>query len=274
MHGISIIILREVFEIALIVSVILASTRGLPGRMPYISGGMIAGAIGAAIIAAFTSTISNMADGMGQEILNAGILLTAAVMIGWTAVWMRVHGRELANNIKQAANNRSMWVLFAIIALAVFREGAEIVLFLFGQHVQGISWAEIFAGGTIGLAGGLAIGVLFYLGMIKLFARHFLSFTSTLLAFLAAGLAAKGVYYLAMVGLLPEFGYQIWDTSQLVANNDLLGQSLGVLIGYNATPSGIELMVYAATLALIYGGLKWAHGNARKRNALLNAAAA
>lgn len=273
MYGVSIFILREVFEIALIISVMLAATRGLVGRMPYIWGGMAAGAAGAGLIALFTSKISGMADGMGQEILNASILITAALMIGWTAIWMRVHGRELANNIKEAANKSSMWVLFTIIALAVFREGAEMVLFSFGAHAQGTSWLEIAEGAVIGLIGGAIIGVLFYLGMIKIFARHFLSITSTLLAFLAAGLAAKGVYYLAMVGLVPEFGYQLWDSSGFIDNESILGESLGVLIGYNATPSGIELMTYIATLALIYAGLRYSQASVRKRNDLLNAAA-
>ncbi len=272
MYGVSIFVLREVFEIALIISVMLAATRGLVGRMPYIWGGMAAGIFGAGIIAAFTTKISAMADGMGHEILNAVILITAAIMIGWTAIWMRVHGRELAQNIKQAANNNSMWVLFTIIALAVFREGAEMVLFSFGAHAQGTTWLEIGEGAVLGVIGGLIIGVLFYLGMIKIFARHFLSITSTLLAFLAAGLAAKGIHYLAMVGLIPEFGYKIWDTSHIVSNEGVLGQSLNVLLGYNATPSGIELMVYIATLALIFISLKISNASAQKRNALLKAA--
>jgi len=274
MYGVSIFVLREVFEIALIISVMLAATRGLAGRAPYIWGGMAAGAAGAGIIAAFTSTISSMADGMGQEILNAGILITAAAMIGWTAIWMRVHGRELSQNIKNAASNGSMWVLFTIIALAVFREGAEMVLFSFGAHAQGTTWFEIGEGAVIGLIGGAIIGTLFYLGMIKLFARHFLSITSTLLTFLAAGLAAKGVYYLAMVGIVPEFGYQLWDSSAFISNESILGESLGVLLGYNATPSGIELIVYVATLALIYAGLKYSQASVKKRDAVLKAATA
>lgn len=257
MYGVSLFVLREVFEIALIVSVMLAATRGLTGRSPYLFGGFALGALGAAIIALFTQKISTMADGAGQEVLNAAILLTAAAMIGWTAVWMRVHGKELKERIKGAANDKSMWIILFIIALAVFREGAEMVLFSFGAHAQGTSWREIFLGSAIGIVGGTVIGALFYAGMITLFARHFLSITSTLLAFLAAGLAAKGVYYLAMVGLVPEFGYKIWDTSTVIANDSILGESLGVLIGYNATPSGIELMVYVATLLLIFSGLKW-----------------
>lgn len=273
MYGVSIFVLREVFEIALIISVMLAATRGLPNRAPYIWGGMVSGAVGAGLIAAFTHTISGMAGGAGHEILNSIILLSAAAMIGWTAIWMRVHGRKLASDIKEAAQSGSMWVLFTIIALAVFREGAEMVLFSFGAHAQGTSWLEIAEGAVIGMIGGTIIGGLFYLGMIKLFARHFLSITSTLLAFLAAGLAAKGVYYLAMVGLVPELGYQIWDSSAILSNQSIIGESLGVLIGYNATPSGIELLAYATTLALIYMGLKLSQGSLRRRDALVNSAA-
>ena len=261
MYGVSLFVLREVFEIVLIVSVVMAATRGIAGRTPYIVGGMGAGALGAAIIAFFTRNISAMADGMGQEILSAVILLTAAAMIGWTAVWMRVHGRELANQVKSAVKDKSMWIVSAIIALAVFREGAEMVLFSFGAHAQGTSWPDIFAGGGIGIVGGLIIGGLFYFGMIKLFAKHFLNISSILLTFLAAGLAAKGVYYLAMVGLVPEFGYKLWDTSWAISNESILGESLGVLLGYNATPSGVELMTYVATLVIIYFGLRYSQAS-------------
>ena len=273
MYGVSIFVLREVFEIALILSVVLAATRGISGRLPYISIGFAGGILGAALIALFTKNISMMADGMGQEILNAGILITAAIMIGWTAIWMRVHGRELAGKLKDAATDRSMWIVTFIIALAVFREGAEMVLFSFGAHAQGTSWGEIFAGGAIGVAGGTVIGTLFYFGMITLFAKHFLNISSILLTFLAAGLAAKGVYYLAMVGLVPEFGYKIWDTSAIIDNESILGESLGVLIGYNATPSGVELMTYTATLVLIYAGLKWSESNQSKSESNILASA-
>lgn len=273
MYGVSIFVLREVFEIALIVSVMVAATRGMPGRNPYIWGGMLFGCLGAGLIAILTGKISKMAGGMGHEILNAGILLSAAAMIGWTAVWMRVHGRDLANRLKEAANNGAYWLLFTIIGLAVFREGAEMVLFSYGAHAQGTSWGDIMIGGALGLVGGLITGTLFYLGMITLFAKHFLTITSVLLALLASGLAAKGIYYLAMVGLVPEFGYQIWDTSAFIENESILGESLGVLIGYNATPSGIELMTYAATLALIYAGLKYSEASAKKRHALREATA-
>jgi high-affinity iron transporter len=267
MYGVSIFVLREVFEIVLIITVMLAATRELQNRSPYIWGGIAAGALGAGIIAAFTSKISQWAGGMGQEILNATILLTAAAMIGWTAVWMRVHGRELAGSLKEAASNRSMWILFFIIALAVFREGAEMVLFSFAANAQGTSWLDIAKGAIIGIIGGTIIGGLFYTGMIRLFARHFLSITSTLLAFLAAGLAAKGVYYLAMIGMLPELGYQIWDSSSFIRNESILGESLGVLVGYNATPSGIELLTYALMLALIYVGLKFSQNSLERAKA-------
>lgn len=256
MYGVALFIVREVFEIALIVSVMLAATRGVTGRWPYLLSGFGAGVIGAGIIAAFTGSISQMADGMGVEIMNAGILLAAAAMIGWTAIWMRVHGRELSSKLKEAASDKSLWLIASIIALAVFREGAEMVLFCFGANAQGTPWLEIAEGAGLGIIGGIVIGALFYQGMIRLFARHFLNITSIMLAFLASGLAAKGVYYLAMVGLVPDFGSQMWDSSAFISNQSVLGESLGVLLGYNATPSGIELMVYVAALATIFTALK------------------
>ncbi len=262
MYGVSLFVLREVFEVALILSVVMAATRGLVGRGPYIWGGILAGVLGAVVIAFFTKAISNAMDGVGQEVLNAAILIAAAAMIGWTVVWMQVHGKELKQRIKQVggqigAGSSSFFVLAVIVALSVFREGAEMVLFSFGAHAQGTSWADIAVGAAIGAVGGTLIGGMFYLGVITIFARNFLSVSSVLLAFLAAGLAAKGVYYLAMVGLVPELGYALWDTSSIISEDGIIGQSLSVLIGYTAQPSGIQLVAYSVTLLAIYLGLQY-----------------
>ena len=58
MIGALIIVLREVIEAGLIVGIVMAVTRGIPGRMPFIVGGVGAGLVGAGLVAAFASAIS------------------------------------------------------------------------------------------------------------------------------------------------------------------------------------------------------------------------
>src|SRR3954447_22425668 len=91
-----IIVFREVFEAGLIVGIVLAVTRSVPGRNRWIGGGVVGGVLAACVVAAFAGALSQMFAGMGQELLNAVILAIAVVMLISHNVWMAQHGRELA----------------------------------------------------------------------------------------------------------------------------------------------------------------------------------
>jgi high-affinity iron transporter len=43
----------------------------------------------------------------------------------------------------------------------------------------------------------------------------------------------------------------MWDTSNFISGKGLLGETLGVLIGYTPRPSGMEVLFYIAVIALI-----------------------
>src|SRR2546426_4691593 len=66
----AVIVLREVLEAALVVSIVLVATRGVVGRGAWISYGILAGTLGALAVAAFADAISAAASGLGQEILD------------------------------------------------------------------------------------------------------------------------------------------------------------------------------------------------------------
>src|SRR5579885_1156382 len=112
----AIIVFREVLEAALIVGIVMAASRGALGRGVWVSGGIAAGIAGACLVAAFAATISEAAQGMGQELFDAAILFAAVAMLGWHNVWMSRHGRELAGSALQLGNDvrdgaRPLWAL-------------------------------------------------------------------------------------------------------------------------------------------------------------------
>src|SRR3954468_20879916 len=78
-----IIVFREVIEAGLVVGIVLAATRGVPSRASWITIGIVAGLFGAAIVAGFADAIANAFTGAGQELLNAGVLILAVLMLGW-----------------------------------------------------------------------------------------------------------------------------------------------------------------------------------------------
>ena len=99
MAGALIIVLREVIEAGLIVGIVLAATRTLPSRGRYVAGGILAGLLGAALVAAFAGALTNALAGVGQEVFNAAILGIAVIMLGWHNIWMARHGRKIGEDM-------------------------------------------------------------------------------------------------------------------------------------------------------------------------------
>ena len=96
MIAIALIVFREVLEAALVVGLVLAASKGTPRRGRWISGGVVAGLVGAGAVAGFASEIASAVSGIGQELFNAGVLFAAVGMLGWHNVWMGRHGKEMA----------------------------------------------------------------------------------------------------------------------------------------------------------------------------------
>lgn len=260
----AIIIFREVFEIVLIVGIILAATRDLPGRMKWISLGVGAGLAGAALVAFFTDSISNFAEGVGQEIFNAGILFVAAAFIGWTVLWMKKHSREMKEHFARVSaniieGNAPYYALSMVIALAMLREGAEIVLFSYGMIASGQSISNLLLGAAAGGTAGLVIGTLMYMGLVKIPMRYFFRITSGLLILLVAGMISQGMGFLTAAGYFNDLAHTAWDSSWLLSEQGIVGQSLHALIGYTARPTFIQLIAYILTLGVLMTLINTAH---------------
>jgi high-affinity iron transporter len=251
------IVFREVFEAGLIVGIVMAVTAGVAGRGRWVAAGVAAGVIGACLVALFTGGLSELFGGSGQEVFNAGILSFAVIMLTWHNVWMARHGRELAAELTAAgeavvAGSKSLAALAVVVAIAVLREGSEVVLFLYGVAAAqgGASWSMAL-GGCIGLVLGSLVCLATYLGLLTIPARYLFGVTSTLIAFLAAGLAAQAIAFLQQAAIITALDETVWDTSWLLSDSSFLGRALHTLIGYVDQPTAMQLIVYAATLATI-----------------------
>lgn len=256
MFSIAVVIFREMFEIALIVGVLMAASRGLRKRGQWVAVGVLGGMAGSVGCAFFADRISQAAQGMGQEILNAMILLVAAALIGWTVLWMSRHGRELTAHLKQVGHavvkgERPIHTLAVVVALTVLREGAEIVMFTYSAFVTGGRPFDLVLGFLFGAFAGAAAGVVLYYGLIKIPTKQIFNVTSLLLIFLVAGMVSQAAGYLTAAGKLPELIPTMWDTSRLLSEDSLGGKLLQVLLGYTQRPSGMQVLVYATTLAAL-----------------------
>ena len=66
----ALIVFREVFEAGLVLGIVLSATRGLAGRAGWVAGGVLAGLLGACVVAAFAGAIGDALQGSGQEVFS------------------------------------------------------------------------------------------------------------------------------------------------------------------------------------------------------------
>jgi high-affinity iron transporter len=251
------IVFREVFEAGLIVGIVMAATRGVAGRGRSIALGIGGGIAGACLLALFAGRLSDLMAGAGQEIFNAVILIVAVIMLGWHNIWMARHGRELAKQMTVvgnavAAGQSSLLALAIVVAVAILREGSEVVLFLYGIAASSQEGpAALMIGGALGIALGGLVAWLLYRGLLAIPTRRLFSVTSGMITLLAAGMAGQAAAYLASVEVIPSWGNQIWDTSTVLRDDGIVGQALHALIGYSDRPVGVQLAAYLAVLVVL-----------------------
>lgn len=252
-----IIVFREAMEAGLIVGIVLAATEGVPGRGRWIAGGIAAGVAGASLVAMFAAALSNAFEGAGQEVFTAAILCFAVLMLSWHILWMSRHARAMATELRQVGQavrlgQRSLAALGAVVAVAVMREGSEVVLFLYGivvaTHTDPVA---LTTGGVAGLGLACATSWLLYRGLVIIPIHRLFQVTNGLIALLAAGMAGQAAAILHSADLLPGWGEQLWNTSFILADDSFLGRSLHALVGYSARPSGIQVAAWVATLAVL-----------------------
>ena len=253
-----IIVFREVFEAGLIVGIVLAVTSAVPHRLRWIGAGLFAGLAGACVVA---GSLTQLFEGMGQELFNAAILTTAVVMLTWHNVWMARHGREMASELRTmgqavAEGARPLVALATVIAIAVLREGSEVALFLYGVAATGDGGGRaLLGGGVIGLLLGVTVCLTTYFGLMRIPPRALFRTTTVLITLLSAGMAAQAVFFLARANWLTTFDQVLWDSSAVLPERGVAGRTLKALIGYTDQPTAMQLMVYvgviAATIALM-----------------------
>src|SRR5437016_218537 len=154
---------RESLEAALIVGILLTylARSGERAGMRYVW----AGALGAVVAAVAMGLASNGAAARlgpdAQELLQAGVLLLAVGVLSWMVVWMHRNARQIGGDLRRRADRAlatgRLVGLAAIAFAAVFREGVEAVLFLWGVVVQraNASAPALLAAGVAGA--GLAV---------------------------------------------------------------------------------------------------------------------
>ncbi len=257
MSQIALMVFRETLEVAVVAALLLAATRGIPGRWTWAIVGIVVGIIGASIIAVFAERLADSVAGSGQDVFQAVVLLATVVLVAWTIAWMRTHGRQIAARARDtgrriAAGTAPRYLMATAIAVCILRDGTELAMFLVGARMASETGAtSLLAGFAIGIGGGLAVGALLYRGVMAASLGHVFNAVAALLAFLGAGLAADAIGKLCGAGWLPSGIDPLWDTEEILSQASDLGRFLHTLLGYMSQPSTAQVLTYGATLALV-----------------------
>lgn len=263
MIKLAIVVFRECMEIAFLLGVILAVTKPVKDSRKYIIFGSICGVFLAALFAFFAKTISESMEGLGDEMFNSCIILFTAILISWTVVWMQGYTKKVRKDLsklsdKITAGVVSRLMLVFVVAAAIFREGAEIILFVYSITSAGnINGNEYVTGIGVGAFGGVIVGTLLYLGLMKYTGKYVFRISSILLTLIAAGLAAEATGIMTSSGIIEVLSDQLWDSSWLVENNSITGKVLNITVGYDSRPNGMQIIVYFATIILTFGMMKF-----------------
>lgn len=262
MFKIAIVVFRECLEIALLLGVIMAVTNPIKNSKVYIILGTMLGVIGAAIFALFARTITSSFSGLGDEILDAGIILATSMLISWTVVWMQGYTHKVRKNLstlseKIVAGNASKFTLVVVVMMAILREGSEIILFIYSiSSTENLTVDNYLTGLAAGAFSGLLVGTILYKGLMKYTGKYVFLVSTVLLTLIAAGLASEAAGILTSAGFIEVFNTQLWDTSLIVSNSSVLGKILNIFIGYDSRPNGMQVIFYLSTILITVSMMK------------------
>ena len=153
-------------------------------------------------------------------------------------------------------------LMLGSVTLAIVREGAEIMIYLSGFMQVREQLVPVMAGSAIGAGIGVSVGAVFYYALLNLKRRAAVITGAVLLGLVAAGMASQATQLLIQADWLPS-QYPLWDSSWLVAEHTVSGQLLYALVGYEATPTPLQLSIYVAAIVLLVGVSVLAGGRRR-----------
>ncbi len=221
----ALILLREGMEALLVLVALLAflnkSGNGDKSSWLWIGAGLgiLASIVTAVIIQQF---FSNIASGTNRELLEGITGLFAAAMLFYVSYWL--HSKSslgawqsyIRENMSSALAKNSVFSLALLAFLAIFREGAETVLFYIGM-APSISTTDLLSGLGLGAVILVAIAALMLGFGLKMPMKPFFLLTSLLIYYLGFKFVGSGIHALQVAGILPS------DTADFLPSWEVLG---------------------------------------------------
>jgi len=239
-----VIVLREVLEASLLISILSALSGVLGISRRWTGWALLFGLAGAVGYSFSVAAISDWFDGVGQEVVSAMLqLLIFLLLLMFAFLATRDPGSQ------RLSEKLIVLVMAVMVAVAVTREGFEILVYMYGFSAELPRFMTILAGSVMGACIGISMGALIYYFVLTLPPRLSLIVGLGLLALVAAGMLSQAVLLLIQADWLPS-QLPLWDSSGWLSESSVTGQLLYALIGYEATPSALQASFYFGGLSL------------------------
>lgn len=245
-----VIVWRESLEAMLVIGVLLSwiARRPATEHAPLKRG--VWGGVGAGIALALalgyaTFAIQSEFAGAALEKFQLAMVLVAAGLILQMVLWMHRHGQAMKRELEaQAEQSAGALGIAAITALAVAREGAETVIFLYGLglEAEGGALLGMLLAAVAGFGAAVATAWLVARGARYLNYRTLFRVSEILLLLIANALLANGIDRMIALEWLPPLMDPVWDVSALLNDAQGFGRFLADFVGYRARPAGMLLL--------------------------------
>ncbi len=255
------LVLREVLEAALIISLLLALSNQFQMRFRWSLIALLIGISGSWLLAHYAYEIADAVEGTGQELLNAILYLSVVICVialGLSILSSKDQCVTSQQNSKLTIHHHNViYSLFIIIvSFSLAREGSEIWIYLSGFTDKPNLFTSAFIGAAIGAGIGMSLGAITYYVFSFMSKRFFLPIFLIVISLLAGGLSMQIAKQLMQIGWL-DSGAPLWDSSFLVNEHSWLGELLYALLGYDSRPAPVQGIFYALTVAPLLLASLW-----------------
>ena len=193
------IMFREVLEGVLVVGILYTFIikTGRKHLEKSIINGVIAAFVMTGVFAVIFQVVLGGFTGHQAAIFEGVTMIIAAVLLSTIIIWM-ARNKNVAESLEKEASkiiekDKNVALgLFALTFFAIFREGVEVVLFLYAIIFTTGGFSIL--GAVFGSVVSLFIGYQIFVQGQKVALKKFFNYTSILLIFVCAGLVAYGVH--------------------------------------------------------------------------------
>ncbi|MET0409589.1 MAG: iron uptake transporter permease EfeU [Hyphomicrobium sp.] len=252
------IMLREGIEAALITGIVATylSQTGRSQWMPAVWVGVLLAVAVSLFAGAGLLFVSAEFPQKAQEFFEAVVGLIAVVVLISMVFWMRRAARSIKSELQHSVDDAftsthgGTWGLICLVFFAVAREGLESIFFLLAilQQSDGVA-APL--GAIAGIAAAVVVGLVIYVGGVRLDLRRFFQWTGIFIIFVAAGILAGAVGKLHEAGLWNGLQAHVYDLSAVLPVSSVLGTILAGVFSYQENPTVGEVIVYLTFLAVV-----------------------